>query len=305
MELDIYGPQRRADPKLLRRIRAHQSWYRVEVLRAQEWGATPPPNAREMGSILSAKWAEKGVNFTSREALAAYRERRLIGWGVEPYRCEHYLTSSQTLTLNLFAPLGNDLGWLTRVLSALGMAEVGRAENLQIEHQPSLRSAGHLDRTIADAFVGTSYGGVVIETKLADQFSKRKASVGAQEFYELANSKMRIWRGRQSSFEKGAQDQLSRLHALGSLISDVPAHVLFVHHPLDTKSPLGAERYRDVMENPELLHVIDLGRLIDVLRDTARSSRQRSQVDSLYLRYLATGLSDGIFEEMEAVRLSV
>lgn len=304
MNLSDFGPQRGQEPKLLRRIRAHQSWYRLEVIGATTWGTTPPPDPREIGSILPVDHAAKGNNFISAAAHQAYLNRRNLGWGVEPYRCERYLTSSQAMTFNLFASLSLDLAWLARVLARLGVDETGQPQELHLEYQPRFRGAGHLDKTVADVFVKTDRGGIVVETKLADQFSKRRTSFAAHGYYEYVNSRTPLWAIGKPHFEAGAQEQMARVHALGSLAANSPATLMFIHHPLDSLSPIKVERYRDLLLNPAQLRVVCLDRFVDTLAQTALSNEQRAYVDRLRVRYLDMSLSDDVFRAMEIVRRS-
>lgn len=255
-----------------------------------------------MGSILPQTHAAKGANFISAEAYEAYSNRRAIGWGVEPYRCERYLTSSQTLTFNLFASLGHDLAWLTRVLKRLRVAGAGEVHELSLEFQPKHRLAGHLDKTVADAFVSTDRGGVVIETKLADQFSKRRTIARARSYYDLINTSVPLWISEDMHFETGAQEQMARVHALGSLESNSPSTLLFIHHPLDSLSAAKIEKYRDLLLNPAQLQVVRLDHFVDALGQSAVFDEQRTYVDRLRVRYLDMHLSEGVFQAMEAAR---
>lgn len=304
MDARSLGPQRPGDPKLLRRIRAHQSWYRAEILKLRDWGVTPPPHSREYGSILSLEAAARGANFTSTMAAEAYRKRRLTGWGVEPYRCERYLTSSQTMTLNLFAPLAADLKWLDRILDSIGLANIGAAERLEIEYQPKFLRAGRRDRTLADAFIKTRSAGIVVETKLADQFSRRWSTVDGSSFYRQVNAEFGIWNALPGGFDTPAKDQLGRLHALGALAATSPPPIVMVHHPLDEAGAAHAERYRELLQEPSLLNIIDLEKLIRTMMDTSRSDTQRRVAEQLQLRYVAHELSDGAFRILEEFRLS-
>lgn len=299
MKLDLYGPQRPAEPKLLRRVRAHQSWYRVEVLGFSEWGVTAPPSESEMGSVLTASDAKSGANFESPAALEAYRKRRRQGWGVEPYRCERYMTSSQTMTFNVFAPVAAAPAWLMRSLDVLGYGRpVG---DFRIEYRPSLRRRKWLDKTVIDAFVPTSKGGLVVETKLADQFSKRGTTRMAGDFYEQLNGETGLWRTA-TEFEAGAADQLARVHGAGSAVAGRAADLLVVHHGLDTATPRKMEAYRELLTNPARLRALPLDAVLDVLQDTASNAGQRETVEKLRTRYTDMPLSRSIFEELEANR---
>lgn len=300
MNLEIYGPQRKAEPLLLRRIRAHQSWYRADILGLREWGTTAPPSRTEMGSVLTLPDARRGANFVSNEARSAYNDRRTRGWGVEPYRCEHYMTSSQTLTFNVFAPLAADLAWMARSLNLLGYDSA--AGNFSFEYRPEIRRSSRLDKTVIDGFIPTSSGGLVIETKLADQFSRRGASIGASGFYGSINRELLLWK-HNTKFEVGAVDQLARVHGAGSASIGTAAELLLVHHPLDTRTPIRAEAYRQILQDPSRLRVLALDHLLDSFMHASISSLQRQKIERLQARYTNMDLSHAVFSELESARL--
>lgn len=300
MELEQYGPQRKSEPKLLRRIRAHQSWYRFEVLGLDRWGKTAPPGEREMGSILTAEDSASGVNFESTEAYAAYLHRRTLGWGVEPYRCERYMTSSQTMTFNIFAPVASDHRWLSKSLSALGYGKP--TGPFGFEFRADLRRSSWLDKTVIDAFIPTTKGALVIETKLADQFSRRGTSLRAASFYERINSELRLWK-MSSNFEVGAIDQLARVHGAGSAAVNQVADLMLVHHPLDLTTPKKVEGYRRIMTDPTRLRLISLELLLDVFAEEAAGRQQRQAIERLRNRYLEMSMSQAMFNALESRRL--
>lgn len=255
-----------------------------------------------MGSILPLEFSTEGANFLSDSAWHHYKERRKLGWGVEPYRCERYLTSSQALTFNLFSPLADDLSWFDRTLEELGIPYKGVSRRMNLEFQPQLRGEGHLDKTVADAFVEGENSGLVIETKLADQFSRRRISDRALNFYSWINKEIPIWRDIDTGFAHGAQEQLARVHALGALASRGPSVLLFLHHPLDTLSHSKAETYRELLHRPDEFCVVDLDRFADGLLSTARSRDHRRYVANFRTRYLDLRLSDAVFSAMERAR---
>jgi hypothetical protein len=207
------------------------------------------------------------------------------------------------MTLNLFAPLAADLKWLDRILESIGLAHVGGAQRLEIEYQPKYLRAGRRDRTLADAFIETKSTGIVVETKLADQFSRRWSTVNGSSFYEQVNAEFGIWNALPGGFDTPAKDQLGRLHALGTLAATSPTPIIMVHHPLDEAGAAHAERYRELLREPSLLRIIDLESLIRSMVDTARSASQRNVAEQLRLRYVAHELSDDAFRILEEDRL--
>lgn len=285
----------------MRRIRAHQSWYRADVLGLREWGTTAPPSRAEMGSVLTLPDADSGANFASTEARRAYQDRRTRGWGVEPYRCERYMTSSQTMSFNVFAPVAADPGWMARTLDLLGYS--ASAGEFQFEYRPEIRRSSRLDKTVIDGFIPTVSGGLVIETKLADQFSRRGTSIGASEFYDTINREVPLWKDN-PTFKIGAVDQLARVHGAGSASIGTAAELLLVHHPLDATTPMRAEAYRQIMQDPSQLRVLALDHLLDAFMNASNTLLQKQKVERLRTRYTDMDLSHAVFSELESVRLS-
>jgi hypothetical protein len=298
------GPQRPTDPPLLRRVRAHQSWYRSEVLGLSGWGEVPTPRATQLGSILSLKDASEGYNFVSPQARQAYNDRRLTGWGVDPVRCERYMTSSQALTLNILGPLLASPEWTARTLGLCLEVQIGEVSRSFIEFAPRERLKTIGDRTIADAYVEMNVVGrklgIVVETKYADGFGARNLDVAHNPKYLALNERFSIWDEVSMEFGAGKFDQLARIHALGSVTVGAAATLLILHHPLDTKTPEIAERYRASLIDPSLLFIEELGAFFAAMREGAREPGQRKLVDELKLRYLEHDRSEAAWRAMSS-----
>lgn len=266
------GPQGLSDPPLLRRIRLHQSWYRAAELGLTRWGKTPPPSSREVGSILAAQDAAAGLNFESSAAREAYHQRRSQGWGVEPVRCESYMTSSQALTINLLGPLLDAPSRTPRFLRNLGVIDAeARTRSLAIE-RASARPSEHLnDHTIIDGYVemDTERGSrvVAIETKLADPFSSRWLRIADRPQYKAANERFELWNPSAEAYGDRRIEQLARVHMLASSLGEMAATLLIVHHPIDTKTPLAAELYRSTLNQPSAVLTVTIEDAILALSD--------------------------------------
>lgn len=204
------------------------------------------------------------------------------------------------MTFNVFAPVIADVAWLTRSLTSLGYGHpVG---DFNFEYRPGLRRASWFDKTVIDAFVPTSRGGLVVETKLADQFSRRGTALNASEFYEVMNDEVSLWK-QGTHFEVGAVDQLARVHGAGSVAIGRAADLLLVHHALDVATPKKVEGYRKIMKDPSRLRVLTLDALLDVFLDAASDLSQRDAIRRLQVRYTDMSLSSAVFQKIEASRL--
>lgn len=294
--LEMLGPQRSADPPLLRRVRLHQSWYRAVVLGRPKWGAVSSRRGTPLGSILTLDDAEAGLNFVSPEARHAYEARRHTGWGVDPVRCKQYLTSSQALTLNVLGPLFADTVWSAKTFGHVLNRSITDASRGSIEFAPRERLQLMGDRTIADAYVelrGDSERlGLVVETKYADGFGARDLGAAYRPSYLALDNRMQIWNRTAPEFGTGKFDQLARVHALGSTTFGAPANLLVLHHPSDARTPQIVAAYRRSLLDPNLVTTIDLSRFLLAMGTEADRAPQRGVVDALRLRYLDHQLSE-------------
>lgn len=284
------GPQRASDSPLLRRVRAHQSWYRLEVLELPDWGKSASPRETALGSVLTVADAFLGHNFVSLQARHAYEQRRLTGWGVDPVRCERYMTSSQALTLNVLGPLLSDSTWSARTFGkVLGEAIVDVSRSF-IEYAPRERLKLIGDRTIADGYFEFQTSGgslaLIVETKFADGFGARNLDVAHSTKYLDINERLKLWDEDSEQFGAGKFDQLARVHTLGSVMSSARTAVLVLHHSEDVRTPQVAARYRETLTDPTLLVVRDLREFLASMSDAASSRPQRKLVEALGLRYV-------------------
>lgn len=300
--LSAIGPQRTSEPLLARRVRFHQSWYRVAVLGLLQFGCTAGPISRQLGSILSDDDAVGGWNFTSPSARRLYERRRSEGWGVDPVRCTKYLTSSQALTLNLLGPLEESRAWFAHVLSdVLQRSDIIAVERVWVEFAPPRRSDYLHDMTRIDALVlmRTSRGNefLAIEVKYSDRFNSRRVDIDRPPYRDLAAS-VGLWRDPDNTLRAMEINQLARCHALTAAVSremaGMPsaAGLLVLHHSEDAGSRAVVDRYRSHLSDPTLIRAVTLGDFITTLERSATSADQREAALALNVRYLAESKSE-------------
>jgi hypothetical protein len=304
------GPQLSGESGLARRVRFHQSWYRAVVL-GLPFSVTAGHTERSLGSILSESDGTAGHNFLFPEALALYKGRRKAGWGVDPVRCERYLTSSQALTLNLLSLLVLDPEWMCAVIrAAIGRSDLIRVSGVEVEFAPA-RPSEHLgDKTRVDALVHldspTGHEVLIIEVKYADRFNSRSVDVEHNRRYANLAKDSNLWRVDDHNLWTRRVNQLLRCHALGASVlgsqraRSSPPCLLLIHHPLDVHAVEMASAYQAVVTRPETVQVCNLDRLLATMRDSALTDAQRSACDALRLRYLDHGRS----EQMWAAHLA-
>ena len=244
-----------SDTKFMRRVRVHQAWYRVHVLGLEKYGRLAGSGS-PCGSVLSDADASEGWNFTSSPALAAYEERRGLGWGVDPVRCTKYLTSSQTLTFNMLSDLQRRPGAAARLFGRLlGRSDLVRLETSEFEFCGAQTAYWLGDRTFIDMLLRfrRQDGGlqvVAVETKLADRFSTRRTEAMGGPSYQRLIDGIRIWRDLSASLESNVTRQLTRCHALAQSVqlldggaADESASLLVLLHPDDALGRSQAARY--------------------------------------------------------------
>lgn len=304
--LRVIGPQRPDEPLLARRVRFHQSWYRVAVLGLRRYGNTEGRAPRPLGSVLADADSLDGRNFTSLSAQRLYERRRLEGWGVDPVRCTKYLTSSQTLTLNLLGPLEESPAWAVRVLSdVLDRSDIDAVRRLWVEYAPRRRSEYLHDMTRIDALVHmrTTLGDelLAVETKYSDRFNSRRVDVDKQPHKDLAAS-VEIWRDPDTTLQTAEVNQLVRCHALALALSrDMTGRtstpgLLVLHHDDDAASRSVVDGYGAHLHDPALARAVRLGDFVAAVRRTATSPGQREAARALELRYVAECESEAAWQ---------
>ncbi len=292
--IEKLGPQLPSESGLQKRLRFHQSWYRSEVLGIADFGSTPPPTSRPMGSILPERLAGQGENFTSQEAQDLYAKRRNEGWGVDPVRCTRYLTSSQALTLNFLGPLFSDYPWLIRTLnSILQRSDIQTIEFAAVEHAPAQRSAHLGDMTRIDGFLifqsQHGYESLALEFKYADRFNSRILQIADNPKYLDLESRTNIWGDFKSAAKVPNINQLIRCHSLGAsiLLQKTGASrttLITIHHDRDTKATQIIADYRAHVTDPMTARGLSLSELCIHMSNTADENK-KSIVPNLTARY--------------------
>lgn len=301
-----------SDTKFMRRVRAHQAWYRVHVLGLETFGRLAGSGSG-CGSVLADPDASDGLNFTSSAALAAYEQRRGIGWGVDPIRCTSYLTSSQTLTFNMLADLRQHPDAAARLFGRLlGRSDLRTMESMDFEFSGVQTPYWLGDRTFIDALVRLRRldGGlqvVAVETKLADRFSTRRTeAMGGPKYLRLVDD-VQIWADLASSLESNVTRQLTRCHALAQSVQHLDggtagesASMLVLLHPDDATGRSQAATYC-----AGLLDGDGTAATWDTYLSAARAAGALSASlhDALMVRYLEHSLSADAWSVLDRTRV--
>lgn len=294
--IERIGPQNPGDGPLLRRLRLHQSWYRAEVLKLADWGAIPGANPRELGSVLTVSDAATGLNFVTSATFGLFKTRHAEGWGVDP-RCTAYMTSSQTLTINLIGLLDQDPTWFADCLNQwLGRRDLHRVLRSDVEFAPARRSLHLNDQTRIDVLV-TAVGDtgtevIALEVKYGDRFNSRRVNIDTPSYRDLGEARG-LWTEPAQALTNPRVNQLARVHALAtsharSVGITRPASVVVVAHDSDRFARDLVGEYAACVASD----AIRLTSLTDVCASLRAEAplRHRSAVDFLTLRY---GNEDG------------
>lgn len=287
-------------------MRFHQAWYRAAVLKIDSYGSSVHGRVSiPRGSILPAAAALAGKNFTSEDAHRLYRERRARGWGLDPTRCRSFLTSSQALTLNIFAPLIGDSAWFACVLTNVLRTPVTEVLRAHIEHAPRRPSQALGDRTMLDVWVlaKTNEGqtlSIAIEVKYSDRFNSRVLPIWANPKYrEIANSQQPpLWDLDASATRTRAVNQLIRCHALCVFLAQearaTRSQLIVVHHPADSAATAVIDEF-DAIVDDGTLRPCGLDSFLLAMARSANATQSRT-VDELRTRYVAYHLSDALWQ---------
>lgn len=306
--LERFGPLLPGESGLAKRLRFHQSWYRSDFLAIPDFGSTPGPVPRPLGSILPLYAADHGKNFTSPPAEHLYIKRRARGWGVDPVRCTQYLTSSQALTLNFLGPLYAAPGWLLNTLSSvLGRSDLLDIAFAAVEHAPARRSQYLGDMTRVDGFIVIrcrgGYEGIVLEFKYADRFNSRDVRIVDHPKYRALAARTDTWKNFDDIAVQRRFNQLVRCHALGvaMLQQETGAScttLLVVHHGNDARAAQLVTDYGSHMSGAATAVGLTLAELCDHMAKTAGTIRQLRAVEALEIRYGSEAASERWWKEL-------
>jgi hypothetical protein len=272
------------------------------VLGLDRWGTTRPPKARSLGSILAPMDAEQGLAFTSMSSSRLFHCRRKQGWGLDPVRCQAYLTSSQGLMLNLLGPLTEDLAWAARTFDGILDRGISDVLSIEIEYAPVRPSMYINDKTRIDALVvyrrriESRPRLAVIEIKLADRWSSRylDPTTGARRD---ASRELGYWLTDRPELTEASVNQLFRCHLLASMMVqewgciDQP-RLSVIHLGVDSRSECVVQTYKRCLDAPELANSTTLEEIICSMSMAARSTKNRAAAELLRTRYCDLYLSD-------------
>lgn len=295
--ISAIGPQRPNESPLARRVRFHQSWYRAVVLQREAFGRTVGADPRPLGSILTDVDAQAWLNFTSASARRLFVSRHEEGWGIDPVRSMKYLTSSQTLMINVFGLLAESKTWSARVFRAvLDRTDITAINWIKIEYAPRRRSEYLHDSTRLDVLVSVRTNDseelLAVEIKYSDRFNSRRVNIDRAPYRRLATAKP-IWRDIDGVLQATEVNQLVRCHALAAALSDdlagchapVPT-LLVLHHAADMNAATTIARYRTHLCQTMLTQGITHRAFISALYTEAKSPAQRQAARTLQLRYI-------------------
>ena len=283
------------------RMRLHQSWWRSERLGVPYGPGSGRASGNLYGNMLTRADGERGLNFVSDAAWAAYRSHP--GRGVEPDRCERNLLSSQPLAFNLFGPLTVDSALATRLLRPL-VEDLDEVTGVHIEVPPQPKVEYLNDSTSFDALVtylttdGTrAFAGV--EAKLTEPFTRRDFGI-KPAYREITEAGGSPWRpGVIEECHDRRWRQLWRDHLLVEACAGHPerpygerGRVVVVRHPGDPEIGPVMTGYQRLLTHPETCVDLPLDRLLSSWRVHARSGTEQDWLQRLHDRYLDLALSE-------------
>lgn len=298
----VYGAPLREESRRLARIRFHQAWFRVHVLRILTHGSTP--SGRGLGSILTVEDGNLGRNFASSQALELYRSRRSSGWGLEPGRCERHMTSSQTLTVNVAALLHEDLEESARVLAAItGREDFVSIDSIHLEYAPPSPRQHLGDKSRIDLLIRvvtrTGNEFIAMEIKYADRFNSRAIDLRNDSYFRLIEA-AGVWYSNVSLEPRSATNQLLRCHALAtslSLVSFGHSETTFILLTLDDDdlaTAIAAEYSQDLLDPTRFVHLSWTEFFAHFLTSDDRTGLARR----LHDRYIGWDLSESAWRSM-------
>jgi hypothetical protein len=308
------GPQYAKDDPLKARMRFHQSWWRMSVLK-EPYGVGPGPTGEPYGNYLSLAAGGAGKNFLTPKIYELVKQRIAEGPGAEPYRVKHNLLSSQPMCFNLFAPLRADPAMATGLLRALLGDRIHEVTEVRIEYAPTPAGQYLGDSTSFDAFIayvdveaGPSLIGV--ETKLTEPFSQEVYKEASNSSYtDLTDAADSPW---DPSVGEAVEDiRWNQLWRNQLLVEATRKHSLAIHgrhgrlavirHPLDTECAKVINDYEGLLKDPADLLDWRLDRLVETWR-AAGVPGTDAWLAAFSPRYIDLHLSDEAWAAQQADR---
>jgi hypothetical protein len=213
------------------------------------------------------------------------------------------MTSSQALTINLFAPLLVNPSWLLSTLSlVLDRNDLIAVHSAEIEYAPRRRSNYLNDMTRVDVLVivetKSGLDCVVVEVKYGDRFNSRSLDVAKSPAYQQLASDTGLWKESQIALATRGTNQLLRVHALAAAVMrrdhSVPTlpTLLVLHHPDDAGAISSTQAYAGLLEDVRLSQPRSLAEFIDYARSAAASAADQGAMTTVESRYLEFANSD-------------
>jgi hypothetical protein len=299
------GPQSSGDAPFTARMRRHQSWWRMSVLKLPHGHGPAASSQAHYGNMLDAAGGAAGHNFLTPEIFEVAERRLAEGRGtIEPFRLRHNLLSSQPMCFNLFGPLVGNPERATRLVRALVGADVARVRRVAIEWAPEPSAEYLADRTAFDAMAEYEHadGSLVllgIETKLTDSFSQSPYD-GEQyrRWMRYARSPFRVESATEVAKPVHNQVWRNHLRALamrdraGSPYAAVRSAVM--HHSRDVAGAQVVASYRTLLKpDDETFVAWTLDEVIAAFVAAAKAE-EMPWLDAFRMRYLALEQSDRV-----------
>jgi hypothetical protein len=250
--------------------------------------------------MLDDQGAASGANFLTPEIRGVYRDHDKTG--VEPFRCERNMLSSQPMCFNIFGPLVADRTLAQVLVQAVVPSPVDKVRDVEIGHSPAARYLD--DKTAFDAFISYERvdggrGFVAIETKLTEPFSQKNPDAAA---YVKSTSKFTdTWpEDVHEALDDPRWFQLWRNHLLAhEFVADPEegfdeGYSAVVRHPMDSECAAAVASYQQLLTEAGRASFLDLplDRVIDAWRPlVAQQPARRTWLDAFHARYLALDLS--------------
>lgn len=303
------GPLLPGERGFARRVRFHQSWLRLNVMGVESYGILESRSPKPLGSVLPEREAKEGRNFVGNLAHVEYLARRKQGWGVDPVRCLQYLTSSQTLTINLLASLKANPTWLLACFSELlHRDDLLKVRACAIEYAPASPAALLGDRTRVDTLIEfeTEAGllAVVVEVKYTDRMNSRKIAIHRNQRYIELGESTSLWTDAEGVLNSATMNQLARCHALGvayarqqSQGSKYECALVVVHHAADLAATSILDEYGESLADPSGLAGFQLSDFVSAMASTAPDAAALKICDELRVRYASENVSESLWQE--------
>jgi hypothetical protein len=308
-----FGPQHPRDNPFTARMRFHQSWYRVKVLKAPFGVGPKPRNSSQYGNMLTVSDGERGLNFLTPHIFEIVKRRLAHQKGMmDSFRLLNNLLSSQPLSFNLFAPLVDDIELATRLFQTLLPGTIQNVTKVTLEFSPEPAKEYLNDRTAFDAFIeyedpSGKMGFIGIETKLTESFTPK--SYTSPFYTRWFNEASAPWLATAlPQLQEIQVNQLWRDHLLAVAMQLSPlshyasGHFMLIYHPLDAECRAALEVYKTLLRpgEPTFIH-LSLDQVIERWRGEVNSTATSNWLSDFSLRYLDLEASEADFQAQNLI----